>query len=86
MCFESKKRNQIKCVISGTLGNVFGFFLRKRFTRDFRFAAVLQLLLLQPGVVKAESDPPSLKSLVMDPYIIIAAGKSVFRLPHHRCK
>lgn len=37
---------------------------------------MLQLLLLQPGVVKADSDPPSLKSLVMDPYIIIAAGNN----------
>jgi hypothetical protein len=38
--------------------------------------AVLQLLMLQPGVVKQESDPPSLKSLVMDPYIIVAAGNT----------
>ncbi|XP_050439456.1 synaptic vesicular amine transporter isoform X2 [Adelges cooleyi] len=39
---------------------------------------MLQLLLLQPGVVKTEGDPPSLKSLVMDPYIIIAAGAITF--------
>jgi hypothetical protein len=38
--------------------------------------AVLQLLMLQPGVVKQESDPPSLKTLVMDPYIIVAAGNT----------
>jgi hypothetical protein len=38
--------------------------------------AVLQLLMLQPGVVRQESDPPSLKSLIMDPYIIVAAGKA----------
>jgi len=38
--------------------------------------AVLQLLMLQPGVVRQESDPPSLKSLIMDPYIIVAAGKT----------
>jgi len=38
------------------------------------YSIVLQLLLLQPGVVKTDADPPSLKSLVMDPYIIIAAG------------
>jgi hypothetical protein len=38
--------------------------------------AVLQLLMLQPGVVRQESDPPSLKALVMDPYIIVAAGKA----------
>lgn len=78
ICVLSQK-NKIKCLIFETLGS--GFFLCKRLTRDFRFTAVLQLLLLQPGVVKAESDPPSLKSLVMDPYIIIAAGKSVFYLP-----
>jgi hypothetical protein len=32
--------------------------------------------MLQPGVVRQESDPPSLKSLVMDPYIIVAAGET----------
>lgn len=31
--------------------------------------------MLQPSVVYTEADPPSLKALVMDPYIIIAAGK-----------
>lgn len=36
---------------------------------------VLQLFMLQPSIVIQESDPPSLKSLVCDPYIIIAAGK-----------
>lgn len=36
---------------------------------------VLQLLMLQPAVVLQETDPPSLKALVCDPYIIIAAGK-----------
>lgn len=35
---------------------------------------VLQLFMLQPSVVHQESDPPSLKALVMDPYILIAAG------------
>ncbi|XP_025419576.1 synaptic vesicular amine transporter isoform X2 [Sipha flava] len=39
---------------------------------------LLQLLLLQPGVVTTDADPPSLKSLVMDPYIIIAAGAISF--------
>ncbi|VVC45231.1 Multidrug resistance protein,Major facilitator superfamily domain,Major facilitator superfamily [Cinara cedri] len=39
---------------------------------------LLQLLLLQPGVVKTDADPPSLKSLVMDPYIIVAAGAITF--------
>ncbi|PSN43129.1 Synaptic vesicular amine transporter [Blattella germanica] len=39
---------------------------------------LLQLLMLQPGVVRQESDPPSLKALVMDPYIIIAAGAITF--------
>lgn len=36
---------------------------------------VLQLFMLQPSIVIQESDPPSLKSLVCDPYILIAAGK-----------
>ncbi|XP_022201176.1 synaptic vesicular amine transporter isoform X1 [Nilaparvata lugens] len=39
---------------------------------------LLQLMLLQPGVVKQEADPPSLKSLVTDPYILIAAGAITF--------
>jgi len=36
---------------------------------------VLQLLMLQPSVVYTEAEPPSLKSLVTDPYIILAAGR-----------
>lgn len=36
---------------------------------------VLQLLMLQPSVVRQDTDPPSLKALVTDPYIIVAAGK-----------
>ncbi|KAI8427138.1 hypothetical protein MSG28_014759 [Choristoneura fumiferana] len=39
---------------------------------------LLQLMILQPGVVRQESDPPSLKELVTDPYIIIAAGAITF--------
>ncbi|XP_077288588.1 vesicular monoamine transporter [Arctopsyche grandis] len=39
---------------------------------------LLQLLMLQPTVVRQESDPPSLKALVMDPYILIAAGAITF--------
>ncbi|KAJ8983021.1 hypothetical protein NQ317_014318 [Molorchus minor] len=39
---------------------------------------LLQLLMLQPSVIRQESDPPSLKALVSDPYIIIAAGAITF--------
>ncbi|GAB0097373.1 synaptic vesicular amine transporter [Sergentomyia squamirostris] len=39
---------------------------------------VLQLLMLQPSVVHADSEPPSLKALICDPYIIIAAGAITF--------
>ncbi|CAH1104759.1 unnamed protein product [Psylliodes chrysocephalus] len=39
---------------------------------------LLQLLMLQPSVIRQESDPPSLKALVTDPYIIIAAGAITF--------
>lgn len=35
---------------------------------------VLQLFMLQPSIVIQESEPPSLKALVCDPYILIAAG------------
>lgn len=39
---------------------------------------VLQLFMLQPKIVIQESDPPSLKALVCDPYILIAAGAITF--------
>ncbi|XP_049883367.1 synaptic vesicular amine transporter isoform X2 [Pectinophora gossypiella] len=39
---------------------------------------LLQLMILQPGVVRQESEPPSLKDLVTDPYIIVAAGAITF--------
>jgi len=36
--------------------------------------AVLQLLVLQPAIAKQEEQPPSVKELLMDPYILVAAG------------
>ncbi|XP_017783428.1 PREDICTED: synaptic vesicular amine transporter [Nicrophorus vespilloides] len=39
---------------------------------------LLQLLMLQPTIVRQESDPPSLKALVTDPYILVAAGAITF--------
>lgn len=39
---------------------------------------VLQLFMLQPSIVHQDSDPPSLKALVCDPYILIAAGAITF--------
>lgn len=39
---------------------------------------LLQLLMLQPTVTHQESDPPSLRSLITDPYIVIAAGAIIF--------
>ncbi|XP_044003179.1 synaptic vesicular amine transporter isoform X2 [Aphidius gifuensis] len=39
---------------------------------------LLQLMMLQPSVVYTESEPPSLKALVTDPYIILAAGAITF--------
>ncbi|KAH0945013.1 hypothetical protein HN011_005027 [Eciton burchellii] len=39
---------------------------------------LLQLLMLQPSVVYTEAEPPSLKSLVTDPYIVLAAGAITF--------
>ncbi|KAG7298521.1 hypothetical protein JYU34_018160 [Plutella xylostella] len=39
---------------------------------------LLQLMILQPGVVRQDTDPPSLKELVCDPYIIVAAGAITF--------
>ncbi|KAF2884537.1 hypothetical protein ILUMI_21630 [Ignelater luminosus] len=39
---------------------------------------LLQLLMLQPAVTRQETDAPSLKSLISDPYIVIAAGAITF--------
>ncbi|CAK9794602.1 Synaptic vesicular amine transporter [Anthophora plagiata] len=39
---------------------------------------ILQLLVLQPSVVYTEAEPPSLKSLITDPYIGLAAGAITF--------
>lgn len=39
---------------------------------------LLQLFMLQPSIVHTDSDPPSLKSLISDPYILIAAGAITF--------
>lgn len=40
---------------------------------------LLQLFMLQPSIQKSESEePPSLKSLISDPYILIAAGAITF--------
>lgn len=36
---------------------------------------LLQLFMLQPSIEKAETEPPTLKALISDPYILIAAGK-----------
>jgi DHA1 family solute carrier family 18 vesicular amine transporter 1/2 len=38
----------------------------------------LQLLVLQPCVTKSEEEAPSLKALVSDPYILVAAGAITF--------
>ena len=35
----------------------------------------LQLLVLQPTITKSDEEAPSLKSLISDPYILIAAGR-----------
>jgi hypothetical protein len=39
--------------------------------------AGLQLLVLQPGVVRSEEEAPSLKALICDPYILIASGEQL---------
>lgn len=39
---------------------------------------LLQLFMLQPSIVHTDTDPPSLKSLISDPYILIAAGAITF--------
>lgn len=38
----------------------------------------LQLLVLQPCILKNDDDPPSLKALITDPYILVAAGAITF--------
>lgn len=39
---------------------------------------MLQLFMLQPSVNVGEAEAPSLKALIMDPYILIAAGAITF--------
>uniref|UniRef100_W8BJN2 Synaptic vesicular amine transporter n=2 Tax=Ceratitis capitata TaxID=7213 RepID=W8BJN2_CERCA len=39
---------------------------------------LLQLFMLQPSIQRAETEPPSLKALISDPYILIAAGSITF--------
>jgi DHA1 family solute carrier family 18 vesicular amine transporter 1/2 len=39
---------------------------------------LLQIFMLQPSVALSEAVAPSLKALVMDPYILIAAGAITF--------
>lgn len=38
----------------------------------------LQLVMMQPSVTRSEAEAPSLKALVRDPYILIAAGAITF--------
>jgi MFS transporter, DHA1 family, solute carrier family 18 (vesicular amine transporter), member 1/2 len=39
---------------------------------------MLQLFMMQPSVTHTEAEAPSLKALVMDPYILIASGAITF--------
>jgi MFS transporter, DHA1 family, solute carrier family 18 (vesicular amine transporter), member 1/2 len=39
---------------------------------------MLQLFMLQPSIQRDEAEAPSLKQLIMDPYILIAAGAITF--------
>lgn len=39
---------------------------------------VLQLFMMQPSVTHTEAEAPSLKALIMDPYILIASGAITF--------
>ena len=43
----------------------------------------LQLLVLQPTVTRREEEAPSLKSLIADPYILIASGKAQKETIYH---
>ena len=38
-------------------------------------STALQLLVLQPKLIRREEEAPSLKDLIADPYILIASGK-----------
>lgn len=54
------------------VARLLGYFALLLFAPSF--LSVLQLLVLQPSVVYTEAEPPSLKSLITDPYIVLAAG------------
>lgn len=36
------------------------------------------MLLLRPGIVRQETESPSLKALITDPYILLAAGNFIY--------
>lgn len=58
------------------------YSLDERFKRDHCLSlssiAVLQLLVLQPKVVRDEQEGASLMTLIKDPYILVAAGAITF--------
>ena len=55
-------------------------FISLLFVRYYCNACVvLQLLVLQPAIAQQEDEPPSVKELLMDPYIIVAAGQWLAR-------
>ncbi|KFB40573.1 AGAP004476-PA-like protein [Anopheles sinensis] len=62
----------------GPLGHRIGRWLAALLGLVIIGLCLLCLIMLQPTMVIEESDPPSLKALVTDPYIIIAAGAITF--------
>ncbi|KAJ0169786.1 hypothetical protein K1T71_014392 [Dendrolimus kikuchii] len=86
---DDKERGNAMAVALGGLafgvliGPPYGGFMYQFFGKSSPFLLLsllalvdgaLQLMILQPGVVRKESDPPSLKELISDPYILVTAG------------
>jgi hypothetical protein len=64
-------------LVLATLG-LFDGRKKNDFFQDFSFfliSVVLQLTVLKPGVSGEPIEGPSLKTLIKDPYILLAAGK-----------
>lgn len=54
------------------------YFIRSLTTPKINTHQVLQLLVLQPKVVKEDQEGASLLTLIKDPYILVAAGALTF--------
>ena len=61
-------------------GTIISFILKNtEISLSLYFITALQLLVLQPTITRRDEDCPSLKSLISDPYILIASGNNILK-------